>query len=77
MAYYYKVNNLDAGEVGEIEIDKMQMMLPIWLLKKEDKFSTAQNKMANRFIKEHKVSLMTAGQELDLTIKVNAAKCHI
>ncbi|MFS0783504.1 hypothetical protein [Bacillus sp. 1P06AnD] len=77
MAYYYKVKNPNGENVAEIEIDQMKMMLPIWLLKKEEKFSNGQSKMANRFIGEHKVTLLTAGMETELTIKVENAKCYI
>ncbi|PKR83069.1 Alp7A family actin-like protein [Heyndrickxia camelliae] len=77
MAYYYKVKNPDGENVAEIEVDNMKMMLPIWLLKKEDKFSIGQNKMANRFIGEHSVKLLTSGMETDLTISVKNSKCYI
>ncbi|GAF66472.1 hypothetical protein BTS2_3373 [Bacillus sp. TS-2] len=76
LAYYYKVKNLDGENVNQIEIENMKMMLPIWLLKKEDKFSAAHKKMENRFIGEHKVTLLTYGMETDLTINVHNAKCH-
>lgn len=77
VAYYYKVKNPKGENVAQIEIDSMKMMLPIWLLKKEDKFSNGQAKMANRFVGEHKVNLLTSGMESELTINVNAAKCYI
>jgi plasmid segregation protein ParM len=77
MAYYYKVKNEDGENVATIEIESKKMMLPIWLLKKEDKFSIGQSKMANRFIGEHKVTLMTSGMETDLTINVTNSKCYI
>jgi plasmid segregation protein ParM len=77
IAYYYKVKNENGENVAQIEIDNMKMMLPIWLLKKEDKFSIGQNKMANRFLGEHSVRLMTSGMETELTIKVANAKCYI
>lgn len=77
LAYYYKVKNENGENVAEIEIDNMKMMLPIWLLKKEDKFSIGQIKMANRFLGEHSVNLLTNGMETELTIKVANAKCYI
>ena len=76
MTYAFKVNS-NSNNSAVIEVDNMKMMLPIWLLKKEDKFSIAQNKMVNRFIGEHTVKLLTAGMETELTIKVKKAKCHI
>ena len=75
MAYAYKINSNDVA--GEIEVENMKMMLPVWLLKKEDKFSIAQNKMVNRFIGEHTVKLLTAGMETELTINIKNAKCYI
>lgn len=77
VAYYHKIKNEDGENVAEIEIDNMKMMLPIWLLKKEDKFSIGQTKMSNRFLGEHTVRLMTSGMETELTVKVKNAKCYI
>ncbi|MGG0888974.1 hypothetical protein [Cytobacillus horneckiae] len=77
VAYYHKIKNDDGENVAEIEIDNMKMMLPIWLLKKEDKFSIGQTKMSNRFLGEHTVRLMTSGMETELTVKVKNSKCYI
>ncbi|MFS0882757.1 hypothetical protein [Metabacillus niabensis] len=77
VAYYYKIKNEDSENVAEIEIDNMKMLLPIWLLKKEEKFSIGQAKMANRFLGEHTVKLLTSGMEIELTIKVGSPKCYI
>ncbi|MCK1995469.1 hypothetical protein MPH61_23385 [Peribacillus muralis] len=77
IAYYHRVKNEDGENVAEIEVDSMKMMLPIWLLKKEEKFSIGQNKMANRFLGEHTVRLLTVGMETELTIKVVSSKCHM
>lgn len=79
ITYYHKVKNEDGENVGEIEIDSMKMMLPIWLLKKEEKFSIGQTKMASRFQGEHTVRLLTSGMETELTIKVgnSNSKCYI
>lgn len=77
VAYYYKVKNPKGENVAQVEIENMKMMLPIWLLKKEDKFSVGQNKMANRFAGEHTLTLLTSGMETELTINVNASKCYI
>lgn len=74
MAYANKISEENSNN---IEVENMKMMLPIWLLKKEDKFSTAQSKMANRFVGEHHVKLLTSGMETELTITVKNAKCHI
>ncbi|MGM9946211.1 MAG: hypothetical protein ACI33M_14770 [Lysinibacillus sp.] len=75
MTYAYKINSND--NAGKIEVENMKMMLPIWLLKKEDKFSIAQTNMVNRFTGEHTVKLLTAGMETELTIIVKNAKCYI
>ena len=79
VAYYHKIKNENGEDTDEIEIeiDNMKMMLPIWLLKKEDKFSIGQTKMANRFLNEHTVRLMTSGMESELTIRVKNSKCYI
>lgn len=80
MIYQYQ-NNLHNQEEKKsskgIEIDSMKMMLPIWLLKKEAKFSIAQEKMAKRFIGEHSVKLLTPGMETEVKINVKQAKCYI
>lgn len=76
MVYMYKINSISVDS-DEIEVENMKMMLPVWLLKKEDKFSIAQNKMINRFIGKHTVKLLTAGMETELTIHVKNAKCYI
>lgn len=77
LAYAYKINEDSESNSNSIEVDVMKMMLPIWLLKKEDKFSIAQSKMVNRFAGEHSVKLLTVGMETELTISINNAKCHI
>ena len=76
MTYIYKINQENDSE-SAVEVDNMKMMLPVWLLKKEDKFSIAQNKMVNRFFGEHTVKLLTPGMETELTIDIKNAKCHI
>ncbi|NWO12690.1 hypothetical protein [Virgibacillus sp.] len=75
MAYFHKLKG--EKEIAEIKVDSMKMMLPIWLLKKEDKFSIGQSKMQNRFMGEHNVKLLTAGMETELTINVERSKCYI
>lgn len=77
LAYHYKKNEDTTVPEQTIEIDNMKMMLPIWLLKKEEKFSIAQQKMANRFKGDHKVKLLTAGMETEITITIKEAKCYI
>lgn len=78
MTYVYKINDKENdSRESTIEVDNMKMMLPVWLLKKENKFSVAQNKMVNRFLGEHSVKLLTPGMETDITINIKNAKCHI
>lgn len=78
MTYVYKINDKENDSLeSTIEVDNMKMMLPVWLLKKENKFSVAQNKMVNRFLGEHSVKLLTPGMETDITINIKNAKCHI
>ncbi|PET83724.1 hypothetical protein CN529_29540 [Bacillus thuringiensis] len=72
---YYHALNADKDD-NEVEIEYMSMMLPIWLLKREEKFSIAHKMMEQRFIGEHKVKVLTPGMERELTITVNTAKCR-
>lgn len=72
---YYHALNADKDD-NEIEIEFMSMMLPIWLLKREEKFSIAHEMMEQRFIGEHKVKVLTPGMTRELTIIVNTAKCR-
>ena len=53
VAYYSSLNS--TKEDNQIEIEYMSTMLPIWLLKREEKFSTAQRQMEARFLGEHTV----------------------
>lgn len=76
LAYYYKINSEEHDDKGQIEVENMKMMLPIWLLKKEKQFSVAHSKMVERFVGEHKVKLCTPGFETEVTIKVENAKCY-
>ncbi|MFI8709918.1 hypothetical protein ACIGHG_23400 [Bacillus sp. NPDC077411] len=63
---------------NEVEIEYMSMMLPIWVLQKEAKFSIAQRLMEERFTRtEHTVSIHTPGMKRELKIKVNQADCRI
>ncbi|MDM5335809.1 hypothetical protein QUF84_00665 [Fictibacillus enclensis] len=77
VSYYYRLKNNNGENKAEIEIDSELMMLPIWLLMEETKFSVAQNKMAQRFEGDHNVILLTKGMETELTIKVKQTKCYI
>lgn len=73
---YYNAINKDAKD-DDVEIEYMSCMLPIWLLKREQKFSGAQKRMEERFIGEHRVKIMTFGMERELKIKVKNVKCRI
>ncbi|MCD2345096.1 Alp7A family actin-like protein [Clostridium guangxiense] len=75
ISYYNTIKAEDTD--NEVEIDSMMMMLPIWLLKRAEKFSIAQNEMANRFIGEHKVKVLTMGMEKEIKIKVKNSQCKI
>lgn len=77
MIYQYKNSLPEVTKSNEIVIDNMKMMLPIWLLKKEGKFSIGQQKMAKRFTGEHSVKLLTPGMESEVKINVKQAKCYI
>ncbi|PFH81634.1 hypothetical protein COI81_28885 [Bacillus cereus] len=75
VAYYHALKG--NSESNEVEIEYMSMMLPIWLLKRESKFSIAQNKMTDRFLQDHEVTVHTPGMERTLKIHVKQAKCRI
>ncbi|KLV14970.1 Alp7A family actin-like protein [Bacillus altitudinis] len=77
-AYYHALNpqNIEKEE-NELQIDYFQTMLPIWLLKKTNKFSEMQEQMANKFKGTHHVKVLTFGMEKDLTINVLDAACRI
>ncbi|RMD00267.1 hypothetical protein D9O40_10575 [Clostridium autoethanogenum] len=75
VAYY---NNLKAPKDDNIvNINYMSMMLPIWLLKRAEKFSIAESEMEKRFLGEHQVKIITLGMEKDITINVEKSKCRI
>lgn len=73
---YYNALNSDKEDI-DIEIDNMSCMLPIWLLKREEKFSIAQRQMEARFTGEHAVKVITSGMEKELKIIVKNTKCRI
>lgn len=83
VAYYYSLDNVNSKDINDesepntIDIEYMSMMLPIWLLKKEGKFSDATKQMEERFIGEHKFKLKTLGMEKELKVIVKNAKCRI
>lgn len=75
VAYY---NNLKSSKEDNIvNIDYMSMMLPIWLLKRAEKFSIAENQMEKKFLGEHEVKIITLGMEKDIKINVEKSKCRI
>ena len=75
IGYYDAIKGDGKGQ--DIEIEYMSCMLPIWLLKREQKFSGAQKRMEGRFIGEHTVKIMTFGMEKELKIIVKNVKCRI
>ncbi|CAI6329862.1 Alp7A family actin-like protein [Bacillus subtilis] len=62
---------------NEVTIEYFSTMLPIWLLKKLNKFSEMQNKMAAKFEGTHQVKVLTLGMEKELTINVEEAACRV
>ncbi|MGM9926630.1 MAG: hypothetical protein ACI35P_01655 [Bacillus sp. (in: firmicutes)] len=77
VAYNYCVKSPERKDQDEIEIERMKMMLPIWLLTREEKFAVATKKMAARFEGEHTVKLLTKGMETELKISVKNSECRI
>ncbi|MEK4448652.1 hypothetical protein N1I81_22720 [Bacillus sp. FSL M8-0052] len=74
-AYYQALNG--EREDNHVEIEYFQTMLPIWLLKRLNKFSEMQEKMASRFIGSHQIKVLTLGMEKELQITVKDAACRI
>ncbi|MCQ6282584.1 ParM/StbA family protein [Bacillus sp. EB600] len=74
---YYNVLKGKGKEDNRVNVNYFSTMLPIWLLKKTNKFSEMQNKMANRFQGDHKVTILTPGLERVVTIHVETSKCRI
>lgn len=75
VAYY--VNLKSDKDDNTVNINYMSMMLPIWLLKREEKFSIAANQMEKRFLGSHEVKIITLGMEKTIKINVEKAKCRI
>lgn len=63
-AYYQALKG--KREDNEVTIEYFQTMLPIWLLKKLDKFSEMQKRMASKFLGTHQVKVLTLGLEKSL-----------
>jgi plasmid segregation protein ParM len=74
-AYYQALNG--EREDNHVEIDYFQTMLPIWLLKRLNKFSEMQERMASRFIGTHQIKVLTLGMEKELQITIKEAACRI
>ncbi|HDR7790898.1 ParM/StbA family protein [Bacillus cereus group sp. Bc252] len=77
VSFYHAINEQHESDDNIIEIEYFQTMLPIWLLKRTAKFSEAQNAMAERFAREHEVTIHTPGMEKTLKITVGKATCRI
>lgn len=75
IAYYTNLKSSKDDNI--VNIDYMSMMLPIWLLKREEKFSIAESQMEKRFLGEHEVKIITLGMEKAIKINVEKAKCRI
>ncbi|KAF2423365.1 hypothetical protein NSQ76_20570 [Bacillus sp. FSL M8-0256] len=82
VAYYQAVDPKDPKKEerdqndNEVTIEYFQTMLPIWLLKKLNKFSETQQKMSDKFQGSHQVKVLTLGMEKDLKITVEKAVCR-
>ncbi|MBU8576401.1 ParM/StbA family protein [Bacillus pumilus] len=75
-AFFKKLNEED-DDTNEVHIELFQTMLPIWLLKKLNKFSEMQDLMSQRFKGTHTVKILTLGMESEITITVEEALCRI
>ncbi|TKA00354.1 hypothetical protein FA950_28055 [Bacillus thuringiensis] len=77
VSFYHAIHENSESSDHTVEIEYFQTMLPIWLLKRTNKFSEAQNAMAKRFAGEHKVTIHTPGMEKVLKITVEKVACRI
>lgn len=79
VAYYQGIrkHEYENTEDNKIVVEYFQTMLPIWLLKKANKFSEMQKEMAERFKGEHEVKILTPGLEKTIDIHVVESKCRI
>ncbi|HDR8450478.1 ParM/StbA family protein [Bacillus cereus] len=77
VSFYHAINEQHESDDNIIAIEYFQTMLPIWLLKRTAKFSEAQNAMAEKFAREHEVTIHTPGMEKTLKITVGKATCRI
>ncbi|MEI7026173.1 Alp7A family actin-like protein [Paenibacillus sp. y28] len=78
IAYYHAYNVLsDKHANHEVNVGYFTTLLPVWVVKKADKFSTALNRMAERFIVPKEVELLTAGFERTLKLVTAESVCKI
>jgi len=68
---------IDAEETIQIDVDYFFTLLPVWLVRKADKFSQMLTKMADRFKVPSEVQLLTSGFERTLHISVVQSVCRV
>ncbi|QPA33392.1 Alp7A family actin-like protein [Thermaerobacillus caldiproteolyticus] len=73
IANYLVENQIDENN---IEIERFSTMLPIFELLEADTFNQKLNEMAEKFLKEHKFEIVTAGHEREVTVNVKRSKCY-
>ncbi len=77
LAYYHAFTvEAERDSEHEVTVDYFKTLLPIWLLK-QGEFAPMLQKMANRFLGQHEVTLLTPSFERTLNITVKKAKCRI
>lgn len=76
IAYYNAYQNLEVTE-DEVNVDQFLTLLPVWLVKRAERFGEALGKMAQRFHREIKIKLLTAGFERELLVKIAESTCRV
>lgn len=75
---YFQAKKQPGSEGQEnVHIDYFLTLLPVWLVKRADRFASALRKMADRFAGEHHVSLLTPGWEREITVAVKDTVCRV
>lgn len=76
LAYYHARQQPDVTE-DTVNIGYFGTLLPVWLLKKSDRFGEKLEAMANRFKASRTFELLTAGQARTLQVKVEQSRCRV
>lgn len=76
LALYHADKHADLTQ-DQLEIDYFGTLLPVWLVKKAASFKEKLTAMANRFMGQFDVELLTPGFKRTLKINVTYAECRV